>query len=211
MNNKTPTDLIISNLKQQYLKYKNWIISIVSAVVVTIIVIIFVVSRLQQTKQYFAQRIALAEGYLYQKNFTEAYKILDEIAQHYKNSKYAGYAMYLKASSLYENKDYVSAKQICLDILKIKKPKTIIVPTMYMLGLCYMSLFDFNNAITVFNEIVQKYADSYYTPRVYEILALCYEMMNDIQNAKSVYEKMNILFPNSYWSNIAQQKLTQIK
>lgn len=200
-------EILLKPLKDFYLKYKNWIIAVTSTVGLVVLLLIIVVIRLHQTKQYVLQRLLTAEAYLYQKNFADGYKILDEIVNHYKNTKYAGYAMYLKANSLYENKDYISAKSLYENIIKINKPKSVIVPSMYMLGLCLMNLSSFDEAINWFNKIVQKYADSIYTPRVYEMLALCYEQTGDTQSAKSVYEKMNVLYPGSYWSTIAQKKL----
>lgn len=208
MQKQIDIQVLLKPILRFYSKYRNWIIGIGTGLGLVILLVVIVVIRLQQTRQYALQRLLIAEGYLYQKNFNEGYKILDELISHYKNSKYAGYAMYIKASYLYENKDFTSAKSMCQQILQINKPKTVIIPTMYILGLCYMNLLDFNNAIDIFNKIVQKFTDSFYTPRVYEVLALCYEHIGDIQSAKAVYEKMNVLYPGSYWSDIAQRKLS---
>jgi TolA-binding protein len=202
-----PTEIFLQIIKNFYEKYKNWIIGIGTGVIISVLLVVIMIYRIKQTKEYVSQRLLVAESYIYQKNFNEVYKILDEIINHYKNSKHAGYAMFLKANVLYDNKDFVQAKQVCIDFLKIKKPKSVVVPMMYILGQSYLALNDFDNAINVFNEITQKYVEHYYTPRVYESLTFCYELKGDTQSARSIYEKMNILYPNSYWSNIAQQKL----
>jgi len=207
MKQKLSGEIFLQLLKKFYERYKNWIIGIGTVLIISIVLAVIIVFRIKQTKEYVSQRIIIAESYIYQKNFNEAYKILDEIISHYKNSKYAGYAMYLKANALYDNNDFDKVKQICIDFLKLKKPKSVVVPMMYILGQSYVALNDLDNAIKVFSDITQKYVEHYYTPRVYESLAFCYELKGDTQSSKSIYEKMNILYPNSYWSNIAQQKL----
>ena len=211
MKEKLDTEILLKPFKDFYFKYKNWILGVTVIVVLVVSLSVLTVVRLKQTRKYVFERISMAEGYLYQKNFTEGYKILDEIITRYKNSKYGGYAMYIKASYLYENGDYNSALQICKDILKIKKPKSVIVPASYMLGICYMSVKDYDNAIKVFKEITEKFADSFYTPRVYEVLAMCYEIVGNNSEALKIYEKMNTLYPNTYWSDLAQKKLAEIE
>ena len=209
MQQKITTEFFLQLIKNFYKKYKNWIIGIASVLLITVLLAVIIIFRMKHAKEYVSQRLLFAESFLYQRNFDEANKILDEIINNYKNSKYAGYAMYLKANVLYDNKDFVQAKQVCIDFLKIRKPKYVVVPMLYILGHCYLALNDFDNAIEIFNEITQKYVEHFYTPRVYESLALCYELKGDLQSARNVYEKMNVLYPNSYWSEIAQQKLNK--
>jgi len=209
MQQKITTEFFLQLIKNFYKKYKNWIIGIASVLLITVLLAVIIIFRMKHAKEYVSQRLLFAESFLYQRNFNEANKILDEIINNYKNSKYAGYAMYLKANVLYDNKDFVQAKQVCIDFLKIRKPKYVVVPMLYILGHCYLALNDFDNAIEIFNEITQKYVEHFYTPRVYESLALCYELKGDFQSARNVYEKMNVLYPNSYWSEIAQQKLNK--
>ncbi|MFN3550839.1 MAG: tetratricopeptide repeat protein, partial [Endomicrobiia bacterium] len=122
-------------------------------------------------------------------------------------SKYAGYALYLKANFLYEKGDFQQAKEVCLNFLNFKKPKTFILPMMYILAQCFLNLNNFDEAIKIYNEIIQKYPEHYLIARIYESLAICYELKGDIQSSKQIYERMNILYPGSYWAEIAQQKL----
>ncbi|MCX7941002.1 MAG: tetratricopeptide repeat protein [Endomicrobia bacterium] len=201
---------IFSKIFQFYNKHKNWIIGISATLGIIIAITIIFVIRTRQTREYVHQQIALSEGYLYRQNYVEAYKILDNIITHYKNTRYATYAMYLKANSLFENKEFNVAKDLCVQILKIRKPKTIITPSMYLLGQCYLALGNYEEAIKVFNEIIQNYANHFYSARVYESLAICYELKGDTTSAKSIYEKMNVLYPGSYWSQLAQQKISKL-
>lgn len=207
-------DIVLETLQKLvvefYNKYKNWIIGITSSVgIVTLLIIIFFV-RMKQTKEYVQNQIVISESYLYQKNFVEAYKILDNIITHYKKTKYAGYAMYLKAKSLYDNQDFESSIKLCTEILKFKKPKSVVVPTMYLLGQSYVAVNNYDDAIKVYNEIITNYPNHFYTARVYESLALCYELKGDTKSAKTIYEKMNLLYPGTYWSEIAQQKISKL-
>lgn len=209
MEQKLSFEVFLEPLKNLFQKYKNLIISISTLVGVIIFVLVLILVRIKKADEYFNQKILLAENSFYSKKFEEGYKILDEIISNYKNTKYAAFAMYLKAVYLYDAKDFDTVKNLCLDILKIKKPKSIIVPTMYILGLSYFNLHNFNEAIKVFDEVIKKYPDHFYTPRIYETMAMCYEAVGDLQNAKAVYEKMNVLYPGSYWSNISQGKIVK--
>lgn len=207
-------DVVLQNfrrlIKEFYDRYRNWIIGITTAVGIVVALAIIFLIRMKQTREYVENQIVISESHLYQKNYSEAYKILDNIITHYRRTKYAGYAMYLKAKSLYENKDFESTIKLCLEILKIKKPKSVIVPTMYLLGLSYTAINNYDEAIKIFNQIIQNYPNHFYCARVYESLAICYELKGDTQSAKSVYEKMNLLYPGTYWSELAQQKISKL-
>jgi TolA-binding protein len=96
-------------------------------------------------------------------------------------------------------------------ILELKKIKSILPHTLYLLGQCYQNLNDFTNAINTYNNFISKYPNHFLTPRVYESLAITYELAGEKENARNVYDKLNILYPGSYWSNLAQQKLTASK
>ncbi|MEN3014254.1 MAG: tetratricopeptide repeat protein [Endomicrobiia bacterium] len=207
MQQKIYFEVFLKPFKEFFQKYKNLIISISATISAVFLVVILLIVRSHKANEYFLQRITVAENSLYSKKFEEGYKVLDEIISTYKKTKYAAIAMYIKATYLYDSKDFETVKNLCLEILKIKKPKSIIVPTMYILGLCHFNLSNFNEAIKIFDEIIKKYPDHFYTPRIYETMALCYEAKGDQQNAKAIYEKMNILYPGSYWSNISQNKI----
>ena len=196
-----------SKIKDFYEKYKNWIISVGFSLILISFLVIVVMMKLHQTKVRAEEKIAVAESYFYTGRFDDGMRLLDEIINTYKNTKYFSYAMYLKANFLYEHKNFEQAKKICLEILSFKKTKNIIVPTMYILAQCYQNLNNFDEAIKVFNDIVKEFPDHYLTPRVYESLGFCYELKGDLQKAKEVYERMNILYPGTYWASIAQQKL----
>jgi tetratricopeptide (TPR) repeat protein len=196
-----------SKIKDFYEKYQNWIISVGFSLILISFLVIVVMMKLHQTKVRAEEKIAVAESYFYTGRFDDGMRLLDEIINTYKNTKYFSYAMYLKANSLYEHKNFEQAKKVCLEILSFKKTKNIIVPTMYILAQCYQNLNNFDEAIKVFNDIVKEFPDHYLTPRVYESLGFCYELKGDLQKAKEIYERMNILYPGTYWASIAQQKL----
>ncbi len=198
---------ILDLIKEFYEKYRNWILSISVVVGIIIFVSLATIIKIKQTKARAQEKIATVESLIYQNRKEDALKILDEIISGYKKPKYKGYAMYLKANFLYEEGNFQQAKEVCLNFLNLKKPKAFILPIMYILAQCYLSLNDFDEAIKIYNEIIQKYPEHYLTARVYESLAICYEFKGDIQNAKQIYERMNILYPGSYWSEISQQKL----
>ncbi len=192
-----------------YKKYQNWILGIVSGCTLIIVLTIIVVVRLKQTQHRAWEKISVAQGYFYQKNFNEGYKFLDEVINNYRNTKYAGYAMYLKATTLYDNKDFVATKELCKKIIQLKKPKVVQPFAMYLLGQSYQNLAEFNSAIEVYNKIIKTFPNHFIVPKVYESLANVYLLVGDTENAKNVFDKMNILYPASYWSNIAQKNLTR--
>jgi len=193
-----------------YNKYQNIVIGIAGGLVLIIVLSVLTITRLQQTQKRNWEKISIAQSYLHNKMYAEGFKLLDEIINSSKNSKYSAYAMYIKASFLtdeLDNSDYRVAKDLCLKILEINKPKSIIPHTLYLLGQCYQNLGDFTNAINTYNNFISKYSNHFLTPRVYESLAITYELADDKENVRNIYDKMNILYPGSYWSNLAQQKL----
>ncbi len=198
---------ILKPALELYNKYQNIIIGIVGGIVLVVILAIMTITRLQQTQKRNWEKIAIAQAYLHNKMYSEGFKLLDEIISSSKRAKYSTYAMYTKSTFLFENNDFATAKDLCLKILEVNKPKSIIPHTLYLLGQCYQNLGDSKNAISTYNIFISKYATHYLTPRVYESLAVTYELVGDKENARNVYDKMNILYPGSYWSNLAQQKL----
>jgi tetratricopeptide (TPR) repeat protein len=201
---------ILTPVIKFYNKYQNIILGVLGAIVLIIVFTIITITRLQQTQKRNWEKISLAQSYIYNKMYVEGFKLLDEIINTSKNSKYSAYAMYIKASFLtdeLDNSDYATAKDLCLKILELKKPKTLLPHTLYLLGQCYQNLGDFTNAVKTYNEFISKYPNHFLTPRVYESLAITYDLAGDKENVKNIYDKINILYPGSYWSSIAQKKL----
>lgn len=202
---------VLQPLLNFYNKYQNIIIAIAGSLLLITVLAVITITRTNQIQKRNWEKIAMAQAYLYQKMYNEGFKLLDEIISTSKNSQYTSYALYTKATFLINNGDFATGKELCTKILEIKKSKSLIPHTLYLLGLCYQNLADTKNAIGTYNDFISKYPSHYLTPRVYESLALVYQSIGDIENAKNTYDKLNILYPGSYWSALAQKKLSLLQ
>ncbi|MCX7957006.1 MAG: tetratricopeptide repeat protein [Endomicrobia bacterium] len=200
--------LLLVPIQEFFKKHKNLLIIIFSSLAAVVFLVLIIVMRINKNRENFFQKITLAENYLYYKKTEDAFKILDELISLYGKSKFNSYAMYLKAVYLYEQKDFSKTLELCNRILEINKPKTLIVPTMYIKAMCNLNIGKIEDTINILNNIILKYPNHFYIPRVYESLLLCYELTGNKEKAKSIYEKINILYPGSYWSNLLQQKMS---
>lgn len=170
----------------------------------------FVLVRFHTAKTYAIDKLAMAQGQLFQGQADQANKSLDEIINQYSSSDIAVQSRLSKAEFYCSQQNYQEAERVLLPLADKDKPKHLIPLALASLGAARENSMKFADALSTYNLFIEKFPDHFLAPKIYESMARVYELTNAPAQAKSVYEKMVTLYPSSGWSARAQERLNAL-
>lgn len=190
------------------------------------------VSQEKNLDELVANKLQLAEVYLFQFGQIDSALIeYDEIMQFFSEHPAAAKALYSSAF-IYENEFHNKAKTDSLLYLLIQKfpdsqqaedaRKKLGLPlrrrtdhAAILFQRAERSLFnrqDVNSAIAFYEEVIEKYSDSEYTPKAMLALGWIYDQIKqDKERAKEIYTEIQTRFPNSEFSDRVGKKLQAVQ
>ena len=185
-------------------------ISIIAAVITGLLIYFFI--HYAQVRKQTWDKLAIAEGYVFNNLNDQALQVLNDILAKSGNTdiKSNQYAKLLKSDTLYKMKDYKQSADLYSQIIRTNKPK-IILPFAYAgLGYSKENLGDYSGSISAYRDFLEKFPDHYYTARIYESLARVYFLSGAIPEAKQTYEKIITLYPGTSWQQNASRRIMSL-
>lgn len=214
-NNFSRHNLNKNELAEIVLKAVEWIKNnrnlfyAVSATILGVIIIaVFFAARLQTMKTRGEEKLAMAQGLLYQGQADQGMGLLDELINSYSIAGLGYKARMIKSDFLAMQRNYPLAEQTLLPVTQSGKPKKIVPLALASLGIIQESQAKYNEATATYNAFLDKYPDHFLAPKVYESLARVHEITNSPAQARSTYEKIATLYPATAWAQRAQERLS---
>jgi tetratricopeptide (TPR) repeat protein len=116
---------------------------------------------------------------------------------------------YLDGNAYFKKEDYEQAALKYQMALELATEEKVAAVSAYQLGRSYQELEQFEQAITVYRDLVRKHPDFPGTVDVYLAIGECYLGMGDSENALRSFELVLDEFPDK--REIAQEKINQTK
>lgn len=174
-----------------------------------IIAVIFTV-RMHDLKIRGGEKLAVAQGLLYQGQAGQGMALLDELISSFSSGEISSKAQLAKAEFFISQRNYKDAEQSVLAVVQNGKPKTVLPLALSMLGVVQENGEKFQEAAATYNSFLDKYPDHFLAPKTYESLARVREVMGQPLEARSTYEKIATLYPGTAWAMHAQERLAAL-
>lgn len=76
---------------------------------------------------------------------------------------------------------------------------------------CYEQLEEYDSAVEVYHELIEKFPDSFLVPKIHYDLGQIYEKLERIDEAEDEYKRVTADYSWSRWSELAEKKLLYLK
>lgn len=219
-----PKDWVRKELKTEPLsnfveKSVRWVIahrevtlSLLGTVAIICGVIIYFISHLKKVDARAWQRLSLAQAYHQRRLENEALNLYNEVLDRYQRSSAFSHALFYKAELFYQQKKYHEAAEIYQNFIQQNKGKKYLFPLVYAgLGASIEGENNYFQAISVYQEFINKFPEHFLTPAIYLSLANCYQGNGQKNEATNIYEKIITSYPGSNWQKMAENHLKNLK
>ncbi|MFH1368873.1 MAG: tetratricopeptide repeat protein [Elusimicrobiota bacterium] len=206
--NKNELAEIIVKAIEWFKNNRNLVYGISATALGIVIIAVFFVVRMQNLKARGEEKLAVAQGLLYQGQPAQGMGLLDEVINSYTVGGISYKARIIKSDFLAGQKNYEEAEKVLIPVTLEGKPKKILPLAFAALGSIQESEGKYPEAAATYNTFLDKYPDHFLAPKVYESLARVHEMTGAVNEARAVYEKISTLYPASAWSQRAQERIS---
>lgn len=194
-----------------YQKYQKQIIIGASALLLTILLVVFYTNQKEAKEKQASAHLAAARFELAKMNYDIAIDSLEQIVEQYNGSKSTGIACFYLASTYFQQKNYESAQKYFEEFLdSYASTPTLSSSSMSGIASCLEIKKEYKKAAEMYEEAVKKYPDVFNASEHLMNAARCYRLSGDKENARRTYERIVQDFPNSGFKNDAEFYLAQL-
>ena len=185
-------------------------LSVIGTLTVVTVLTVFFFIRYQSVAATTTDKLAIAQGMLYQGQADQGLTLLNEIIARHEGSVPGSHARLIKAQYLLTDGGYEEAEATVTPLITNGKPKEVVPLAYGILGVIQENGQRIPDAITTYRTFLDKFPDHFMAPRMYESLGRAYELNNALSDAAATYEKLAALYPSSPWSQRAQERIAVI-
>lgn len=153
---------------------------------------------------YNAQMALLGEGP------DAGFAKLDKVAEDFKNTPAAGYAMLLKGNILYSQENFAQAANIYKELLNSSN-NMLAIEAALSYAAALQGAQDYPASIEVMKNFIAKNSKSFALPQAYLTLALSQELAGQKDEAINNYKYLLENYTKTYFGTFAKDKLSQLQ
>ncbi len=154
---------------------------------------------------YYTAQVTLLSG-----DQAKSFAVIDEVAQNYKGTDAAEYALLLKGDTLYAQDNFAQAADVYAQLLSASN-NTVRTVAALSFAATKQAVKEYHVAAEGMNDFIKNNPTSFALPQAYFTLAISQELADNKNEALNAYKHLADAYGNTYFGIVAKEKMTQLQ
>jgi tetratricopeptide (TPR) repeat protein len=188
--------------------------SIIALAVAVIIVVVatMTVNRFNKAAALADEQVGFVALYLKSGAVDQAIQLADQVVSMHPGGRQGGYANFYKGEALFRKKDYENAaKYYSIALPLLQKTQDLGAIILLDIGKSYEAAGKYQQALSSYKELTDKYSSHYTVPDAQMGMARCYEITGDIKAAVTAYQNIASMNSATIYRTMAEARLRMLQ